>query len=172
MTPARSVGVVAVGYVGAVALGVLAVSVSVATNTSADAQGGMQAFSDMLLFIGVSGLAALIPTGAALYFLRPYRQFWLLVSGLAAGLGATSVAAAIIFQIGRSETETTLAMLSAIAVLRILVAPLCALTFLVSALLSPYRWPRLALLAAMLMEAAVSAYAGVIWFLPLFFDRR
>ncbi len=46
-------------------------------------------------------------------------------------------------------------------------APLLALVFLVCAILSPHRSPRVALLAAAVMEVAVSMYAGAIWFLPL-----
>ena len=55
--------------------------------------------------------------------------------------------------------------------LRILVAPLLALTFLVCTVLSPHRSSRFAFLAASVMEAAVSAYVGFVWFVPLFFDR-
>jgi hypothetical protein len=54
-------------------------------------------------------------------------------------------------------------------VLRILVAPLLALTLLVCAVFSPYRFPRLALLAGTVMEVAVSAYGGLVWFVPLIF---
>jgi hypothetical protein len=56
-------------------------------------------------------------------------------------------------------------------VLRILVAPLLALTGLVCTILSPYHSPRVAFLAAFVMEAAVSAYGGSVWFVPLFFHR-
>jgi hypothetical protein len=35
------------------------------------------AFGDDLLFLGVFGVAAVVPSGAALFFLRPYRTFWL-----------------------------------------------------------------------------------------------
>jgi hypothetical protein len=54
-------------------------------------------------------------------------------------------------------------------VLRILVAPLLALTFLVCTIFSPCRSPRVALLAATVMEGVVSAYGGAVWFVPLFF---
>jgi hypothetical protein len=56
-------------------------------------------------------------------------------------------------------------------VLRILVAPLLALTLLACTIFSPYRFPRVALLAAAVTEGAVSAYGGAIWFVPLFFGR-
>jgi hypothetical protein len=57
------------------------------------------------------------------------------------------------------------------SVLRILVAPLLTLTFPVCAAISPYRFARFALLAAAAMEAAVSAYGGYVWVVPLIFDR-
>ena len=53
---------------------------------------------------------------------------------------------------------------------RILIAPLLALGFSLAALLSPYRSHRRALFSATLMEAAVTAYGAVTWFLPLFLD--
>jgi hypothetical protein len=62
-------------------------------------------------------------------------------------------------------------MLAGLSVLRILVAPLLALAFLVCTLFSPYRSPRFALLAASAMEVAVSAYGGFVWFVPLLFHR-
>jgi hypothetical protein len=55
-------------------------------------------------------------------------------------------------------------------VLRILVAPLLALTFFVCAFLSPYRFSRLAFLAVAVAETAVSVYGGFLWFVPLFFS--
>ena len=62
-----------------------------------------------------------------------------------------------------------LATWAAFSVLRILVAPLLALIFLVCAIFSPYRSARLAFLAATVMEGAVSTYGGLVWFVPLFF---
>lgn len=55
---------------------------------------------------------------------------------------------------------------AALFVLRILVAPLLVFAFLVSALLSPYRYPRLAFVGPTLMEGAVSPYGALVWFLP------
>jgi hypothetical protein len=92
-------------------------------------------------------------------------------STIAIATGATGLAAAVIFSVGRTATDPSpLAIWAAFSVLRILVAPVLALVFLLSALLSPYRPQRLALLVATLMEAAVTAYAAVTWFVPLFVD--
>jgi len=40
---------------------------------AAQASGGMYAFGDLILFVGVCGFLALFPTGLALYFL--FRKF-------------------------------------------------------------------------------------------------
>ena len=60
---------------------------------------------------------------------------------------------------------------AAFSVLRILVAPLLGLAFLLCGVLSPFRFARAACLAAAVTEAAVSAYGGFTWFVPLFFER-
>jgi hypothetical protein len=41
----------------------------------------------------------------------------------------------------------------------------------VCTIFSPCRSPRVALLAATVMEGVVSAYGGAVWFVPLFFHR-
>ena len=90
---------------------------------------------------------------------------------MALGVAAagTGLAAVILFAVGRHTVPSPLATWAAFAVLRILVAPVLALTFLVCAIFSPHRSPRLALLAATVTEGAVSAYGGAVWFVPLFF---
>lgn len=167
-TPAK-IGLVAVGYVAAILVATAAVAIRTALTPAAveQASSGMYAFGDSLLFIGVFSVVALIPTGMALFFLRPYRRFWQIVSGLALAVAVTGVAAAVIFQTGRhAVTPSTLTVWIDSSVLRILMAPPLALTFFVCTLFSPYRSPRLALAAATAMEVAVSAYAVIVWFLP------
>lgn len=165
----RKVAAVAGGYVAAVLAGLAAVAIRVASTSGSDAQAssGMYAFGDVLLFVAVFGVAALVPTAAALFFLRPYRRFWTALSALGLTVALTGVAAAILFAVGRHATSSPLATWAGFSVLRILVAPLLALVFLVCAILSPHRSPRVTLLAAAVMEVAVSLYAGAIWFLPL-----
>jgi hypothetical protein len=84
-------------------------------------------------------------------------------------MAVTGVTAAMLFAAGRHATPSPLATWADLSVLRILVAPLLALTFLVCTILSPHRSSRFAFLAATVMEAAVSAYGGSVWFVPLFF---
>ena len=117
----------------------------------------------------VFGVCALVPTCAALFFLRPYRRFWTVLSALGLAVAVTGVTAAILFAVGRHATVLPLATWAGFSVLRILIAPLLALTFLVCTIFSPYRSPRVTLLAATVMEGAVSTYGGAVWFVPLFF---
>ena len=132
----------------------------------------MYAFGDVALFVAVFGFLALLPTAAALYFLRPYRRFWVVLSTLALIGAFTGVAAVLLYALGRHPAEhSPLATWTALSVLRILLAPVLAPAFLVFALLSAHRSPRVALLGAALLEIAVGAYAGFVWFLPLIVHR-
>jgi hypothetical protein len=174
MRAAAKVAVVVGGYVAAFALAATALAVRLAHTSGPDAlaSSGMYAFGDSVLFVAVLGVAALVPTGAGLFFLRPYRAFWNVVAVLAVIVGVTSLLAVMAFAAGRTEVgPSLLATLAGVAVLRILLAPLLALAFFVTLLLAPYRIPRRALLAAVLMEAIATAYAGITWFLPLFLER-
>jgi hypothetical protein len=171
--PFLKVAVVAAGYVAAFLIASAVVAVRIATTSGPDAQAssGMYAAGDAMLFVAVFGGCALLPTGAALFFLRPYRRFWIVLSALGLAVAVTGVTAAVLFAVGRHATASPLATWAAFSVLRILVAPLLAITFLVCTLFSPYRFPRVALLAATVMEGGVSAYGGAVWFIPLFFQR-
>ena len=66
-----TMGLVIVGYVAAclVASGVAYVWDQFTQGSVAQASSGMYAFGDLLLFIGVFSVLALIPTGLAVYFL-------------------------------------------------------------------------------------------------------
>jgi hypothetical protein len=171
MKPVVKISVVGVGYVAAFLLASMVVAAHVRmSGPEAQAAGGMYAFGDSLLFAAVFGVAALIPTGAALFFLRPYRAFWDATAGLGLMVAVTSVVAAGLYAFGRHAAGSSpFAMWAALSVLRILIAPLLALTFLVFTALSPDRISRIAFLAATVMEASVTAYAVVVWFVPLLF---
>jgi hypothetical protein len=150
------VGLVAVGYVGAVLVASAIVAIYVASTSGPDRQryAVMYDFGDTLLFLAVFGVAAVPPTGATLFFLRSYRPIWRALSVAALAIAATGLAASIL----RSW--------SALAVLRILVAPLFALAFFLSGLFAPNRSSRIALFVATLIEAAIFAYVALIWFHP------
>ncbi len=99
MRPALKIGMVAGGYAGAflIASAVVAIRVAGTSGPDAQASSGMYAFGDAFLFIAVFGLLALLPTAAALYFLRPSRRFWVVLSVLALGAAFTGAVAAILF---------------------------------------------------------------------------
>ena len=82
MTTAAKVGLVGGGYLAAVLVAAGVVAAYVAATGGADRQvyGGMYAFGDMLLFLGVFGVAAVPATAAGLYFLRSYPRFWRVAS--------------------------------------------------------------------------------------------
>ena len=173
MNASLKVGVVVGGYVAAFLVTSAAVGIRLANTSGPDAQAssGMYAAGDALLFAAGFGVAALVPTGAALFFLRPYRRFWTVLSTFSLGVAVTGLAAVALFAIGRYAAPSSIAIGAALSVLRILVAPLLALTCLVCTVLSPYRVPRLALLAVTAIEVVVSAYGGFVWFFPLLLHR-
>jgi uncharacterized protein YybS (DUF2232 family) len=169
MRTLAKVGVVVGGYVAAVLVASAAVAIRLARTSGPEAQAesGMYAFGDLVLFVAIFGVAALVPTGAGLFFLRPYRRVWTVLSILGLGVAITGLAAVVLFAVGRHAAPSPLATWASLAVLRILLAPLLALVALVCAVLSPYRFPRLALLSVAVAEVAVSAYGGFLWFVPL-----
>ena len=69
MSTAAKVGLVLGGYAGAclIAIGVLYVYQQLTGSAAAQASSGMYAFGDLLLFVFVFVVLALIPTGLALY---------------------------------------------------------------------------------------------------------
>ena len=173
--PAVKVGVIAAGYVAAVLIAAAAVGVRVALTSGPDAQAssGMYAFGDALLFIAVFGVVALAPTAAALFLLRPYRRVWTALGICSLAVAVTGLAAVALFAIGRhAVAPAPLATWAGLSVLRILVAPLLALASFVCAVLAPHRFARWALLAMSATESTVSAYGGLVWFVPLLFSGR
>jgi hypothetical protein len=173
MKTALKVGGVAGGYIVAFLAAAAAVTIRLASTSGPDAQAssGMYAFGDAVLFVAVFGVVALVPTAVLLFFLRPYRRVWTVLSTFGLCVAVTGLAAVALFAFGRSAGPSPIATLAALSVLRILIAPLLALAFLMCTVFSPYRFPRLALLATTAVEVAVSAYAGFVWFVPLFFHR-
>lgn len=166
----RGKGAVVIGgYVAAFAFAVAVTATWVAATDGPDAQAssGMHAFGDGMLFLAAFGVAALVPTGAALHFLRSSRGFWNWFTVLCGVAASTGVLAAIVFALGRNAMGGALAIGAAFAVIRILVAPVFVLGFIVCAWFAPRRPHRIAFLAATGAEAATAAYGGFTWFLPL-----
>jgi hypothetical protein len=169
MTPLAKVTLVVLGYLGALAIAFAAVTLYIASTNSPDRQtyAAMFEFGDSLLFLAVFGVAAVLPTSAALFFLRPYRPFWRVLSIAAVFMATIGVAAFFDFLAMRGTGPHSVASVwSVLAVLRILISPLFVLAFLVSALFAPSRLPRNALLVATALEASVSVCYALILFHP------
>jgi len=71
MSKLAKLGLVIGGYVAAclAASGAVYVNGLFTQNAAAQASAGMYAFGDLILFVGIFGLLALIPTGLAFFFL-------------------------------------------------------------------------------------------------------
>ena len=153
MRPIAKAGLVAIGYVAAVAAAWLVLHIYIAATSGADRQtyDGMYAFGDSLLFLGALGLAAVPATAAALYFLRPRPAFWATLSVVSLVIAGTGVLAAGVYSSAPVVT------------LRIFVAPLLAMFFLLAGLLAPNRRARIALIAATTIEAVAFAYVVLGW---------
>jgi len=166
-------GVVLGGYIAAFLVASAAVALRVAHTSGPDAQAsaGMYAFGDGLLFLAVFGAIAVVPTGAGLFFLRPYRPFWSVLSVVVLGLAATGVAAFMVYALAswRSVPGSTLTVWASLAVLRMLVAPPLAGSFILSAVIAPNRSSRWKLLVAAAMEGVVSIFAVLQWFTSFHF---
>jgi len=169
MRPRVKVGLVVAGYVVAFLVAFAVVAIHVAATSGPDRQvyGAMYGFGDDLLFLAVFGVAAVPPTAAALFFLRSYRSFWLVLSVVALAIATTGLVALIDYIAPRTaDTGSILHTWSALAGLRILSAPLFVLAFLLSGLFAPNRSSRIALLVATAIEAVVFAYVALVWFHP------
>jgi hypothetical protein len=166
MRTSVKVVLVAFGYVGAflVAAGVVALHAAWTNGPDRQAYSGMYAFGDSFLFLGVFGVAAVPPTGTALFYLRPYRPFWRVISTLAAVIALTGVAATIVYLTSHTaDPRSKLQVWSGFAVLRILVAPLLTLAFLLAAVFAPARPFRTALFGATVAEAVAFACVALKW---------
>jgi hypothetical protein len=159
------------GFVAAGLVATAAVAINGAATSGPDRQGasGMYAFGNSMLFLGVFAVAAIPATGAALFFLRSTRGFWRPLAIVGLVIAGTSIAAAMIYLVGRGTVPgSTLQVWAGFSVLRILIAPLFGLAFFVAGLFAPTRSDRIALLVATAMEAAAFGVIVLTW---VFFAR-
>jgi hypothetical protein len=155
MTRFTKTGVVLAGYAGALLVTCVAFYIYVLLRKDAgQTSGGMQAFGDALLFVGVFCVLALIPTALALYFLRPFEKFWSVFSIASLALAATGPVAAVL--IGRLHQFLIIGF---VGLLKILGAPMLGLSFGVCAVIAPSGRSRSRLVAAAVIECVVGAYA-------------
>jgi len=159
---AGKAGIVVGGYAAAFLLASAAVAIRLwmtANNKDAVASSGMYAFGDSIIFIFVFGVAALVPTGLVLFFLRPVRLFWTVASIGALVFAATGIGASLLFWTTRSQPPGTslLAQAAALSLERIIVAPLFTAAFLICAGFAPATGPRRAFALAALCEGGAAA---------------
>jgi len=159
------ISLVIAGYVAAFFAAGAVTALYVASMAGTDrGSDGMTAFGDSLLFLAALGVASLPATGAALYFLRPWRAFWIGLSVLALLSAASGVLAAIVYAIGTTTGGTgILQQWANFAVLRILIAPLFALAFLLSGLIAPTGRLRALLLSATAVETLAFSCIVLSW---------
>jgi hypothetical protein len=158
MTTRRRLGVIFGGYAAAWLAAFAACELLTLIDSVRD-PGGMAAAGELFLFIGLFGLFALVPTALALWFLRPVRKFWTLLSVASLMLAATGPVAAIALPRIVAPQMPGLVVLGFVALMRVLGTPLLGLGFLITVLIAPTRRPRQALFAAAVIEGTVGTYA-------------
>jgi hypothetical protein len=130
-----------------------------------DTSGGMYAAGQAMAALGTFLAVSLLPTGLALWFLRPYPRFWkgAAVAALAfAGAGLLAVLSPLVIR--AQPTTIPLALLSLVQLAHLLGSPLWIAGLALFAILSPAGPARRLLVAALGVELAVAACAGVHWF--------
>jgi hypothetical protein len=125
---------------------------------------GMSAFGDLVLFLGVFGVASLPATGATLFFLRTRPGFWSAASIAALCIASTSVAALVLVLLPHATRDHgTIGIWSSLSPLRILVAPFSASVCFLAFLFAPTRSSRPAFLIAALVESIAFIWAVLTW---------
>ena len=167
MSKLVKVGVVLGGYIGAfVAASILVYIRQLLTSgPAAQAASGMYAWGDLMLFVMAFTILALIPTGFALYFLRPYEKFWLALSGVALAIAITGPVGALLSAlIQPAPIQSRWGLVGQLGFFRTMGAPLLVISFLTFAAFAPSRRTRWALLASTGLECVASAFfIGHLW---------
>lgn len=152
MSLSAKLGWVCAGYISAAAMAAACVVCHVIATSGfgMQADSGMRAFSDMLLFFLVFAIAAVPPTSAML-FLRPYPLFW----------RASSIIALVVSFIGFLSAAIVLmapqSPMAVLAFLMVIIAPIFALLFGLLGIFAPGRSSRILLFAATMIEGIAFA---------------
>jgi hypothetical protein len=160
MSRGRKLGLVLGGYVAAAAfafLGFLVLTFAVPADPS-----GMRAFGDMLLVLGLFGLAAIVPTALGMYFLRRFAWFWNAAAAIAVAVALATVLGA---GLAPHPMDGAWNVLGFLGLMLVFGTPVVCLACLVAAAIAPYRGPRRMLLGAAAIEAATGAYAFLCLFI-------
>jgi hypothetical protein len=164
LRPPAKIAIVAAGFVLAFLGGWGAVLVQHKLTRDPDAaSGGMQAFGDLLLGLGVSGALALLPLALGLFWLRAYPPFWRFLTGGAVLFVLTAPFALIVSGALRPSAGNW----ALLADIRIGFMPLCALAMSISGLFAPQTKQRWMLIVSALVEGGIFAsYVLVKFVLP------
>jgi len=146
-------GIVIGGYLLAVGFAIVVTVAYIATEPpDAQASQGMLAFGESLVTMGAFGLAAIIPSGLALYFLRPYERFWAIFSIVAVVFALTGFVGIAGFAWSQRESNDVALFASLFGILRVGGAPIFFVGDLVFTVFAPSRRSRLTLIGAALIE--------------------
>lgn len=166
--PAARIGLVLAGYAIAFLTAIAAVVLHVHLGDPQERllSSGMHAFGDAIVFLGVLALASAPASGAALYFLRPCRTFWMVVSAAAVLFAATAIPAVMDHYAPPppGPPGAPLTAGQALLSLRLVLAPFPGFAFFVAGLFAPAAGFRIALFGATAIEAVAFASLAAGWF--------
>jgi len=158
MSKVSKLWVVLSGYVAALAVSLAVYHIYVLLRRATPDSGGMQGFGDLVLFLGVFGFSALIPTVLALYFLRPFPRFWTVFPNASLLVAVLGLVAALMM--GKPPQSSWASVFGLLGLLEVMGSPVLALGFGFGAVVAPNRRSRWLLIAAVLTEVAVIGYTA------------
>ena len=124
--------------------------------------GVMNDFGNLILCGALFGFLSIIPSGLALYYLRPFPKFWSVLGAVSVAFAITGPLAAVMLR--RFDGPGWQGMVGFFSLMRMFGAPVLAAAFVVGAIIAP-RWKvRWALLSSSAVECVVAGYAFVCLF--------
>lgn len=168
MTRWMKLALVLAGYALAFAASAIVVALYDRGFSPADTQamGGMIAGGEMMLGAGVFGLAAMVPTGLGLWFLRGSRRFWSAFSAAGLAFAIAGMVAVLIMLVDRGAMARVpaLVLVEFLGLVHILGSPIGIGSFLLFAALAPAQDLRRRMLVAAAIESVIGA-CGLVHFL-------
>ena len=167
MKPFTKLALVILGYAAAFGAAMLAEHLYElrVNQPGVDTSGGMYAFGSSMQFVAVLGIASLVPTGLALYFIRGSEAAWRLLSRLALAVAVTAPMFGVFFLATRNLKgyHPELGIFALVGFFRLAGTPLFALVFAVAGAMAVGRGARRLLWLAAGIEGAVAVGAVVVW---------
>jgi hypothetical protein len=153
LRPSVKVGVILLGLVVAMVIAWFAVAIEHRMNPlpPEEASGGMAAFGDLVLYLAVFGVTALVPLALGLYWLRAVARFWSALTWGAGPFALTGLAALVaIIWVGHTTSSWIL-----LAHARFGLMPLSALALLTCAIIARRPRHRWLLFAAAVVDGGI-----------------